>query len=485
VALSVKERLATLPPDQRRQFLEALPEQVLAEMARGEWWYTARPEQVPPAGAVFIYLYMAGRGSGKSRAGSEWLVDQVRKHPFDRHGVPTEWLAVADTLSDARTINAEGPSGLINVLRRRKIEHRYKQSPRPMILLPSGARIYFEGADSPDTGRGYNAAGILCDEIAKWLKPYETWYQGLLPALRADLIDDQPRAFITTTPKPIKLLVEWLARNDGGVHVITGSTFDNASNLSPFMLAELKRQYEGTSLGEQELYGKLLELTDGGLFRRLDIAHHRVEEVPDGIVATVVGMDPNLTGEEALTGIVVVARSADNHLYVLADRTTQSSGRDAALTVWRAVAEFAADTLVYEENLGKRYLQEVLNDAYQECVEQGMFPRGTSPPLKPVHAKHGKKTRAEPVAMRSEQGRLHFVGHLNDLEDQCVLFDPISTRDSPDRMDAMVHAAIHLMAGEKKRMGLSDPSKFDFTMDQSVYDLSRLAGGGGFPGMPA
>jgi phage terminase large subunit-like protein len=114
-----------------------------------------------------------------------------------------------------------------------------------------------------------------------------------------------------------------------------------------------------------------------------------------------------------------------------------------------------------------------------------MFPRGTSPPLKPVHAKHGKKTRAEPVAMRSEQGRLHFVGHLNDLEDQCVLFDPISTRDSPDRMDAMVHAAIHLMAGEKKRMGLSDPSKFDFTMDQSVYDLSRLAGGGGFPGMPA
>lgn len=458
----------------RRAYLATLPEAVLVEMARGEWWFTARPEQVPPEGQVFIYLFMAGRGSGKSRAGSEWVVSRVLKHPMDRHGVPTEWLVVADTLSDARTINAEGPSGLLNVLRRRKVEHRYKMSPRPMILLPNGSRIYFEGADSADTGRGYNNAGILCDEIASWKSPSQTWYEGLLPSLRADLVDDQPRAFVTTTPKPIKLLVEWLARSDGGVYVITGSTFDNAGNLSPSMLAELKRQYGGTSLGEQELYGKLLELTDGGLFKRMDIARNRVDELPDDIVATAVGMDPNLTGEEALTGLVVVARTTNNHMYVLADRTTQSSGRDAALTAWRAVAEFAADVLVYEENLGKRYLREVLQDAYQECIELGMFPRGTSPPLVPVHAKHGKKTRAEPVAMRCEQDRMHFVGHYDELEDQCVLFDPVSTRESPDRMDAMVHAAIHLMAGEKRSMGVSDPSKFDFQLDQSMYDLSRL-----------
>jgi phage terminase large subunit-like protein len=472
--MSIKERLAALDAADRREYLATLPEQVIAEMARGEWWYTARPEQVPPDGKVYIYLFMAGRGSGKSRSGSEWMVQRVLKHPFDRHGVPTEWLVVADTLSDARTINAEGPSGLLNILARRKIEHRYKQSPRPMVLMPNGSKIYLEGADSADTGRGYNAAGILCDEICKWLKPYETWYEGLLPALRADLIDDQPSAFVTTTPKPIKLLVEWLARGDGGIHVITGSTFDNASNLSPSMLAELKRQYDGTALGEQELYGKLLELTEGGLFRRMDIAKNRVDTIPDDIVATAVGMDPNLTGEEALTGLVVLARTADNHMYILADRTTQSSGRDAALAAWRAVAEFAADILVYEENLGKRYLQEVLQDAYRECVELGMFPRNTTAPLKPVHAKFGKKTRAEPVAMRNEQGRLHFVGHLDDLEDQCVLFDPISTRESPDRLDAMVHAAIHLMAGERKRMGVSDPSRYDFRMDQSVYDLSRL-----------
>lgn len=476
MGLSIKQRLALLPAHERETFVQAQPELVLEEMLREEWWFTARPEQMPPQGPELVYLYMAGRGAGKSRAGSEWIVERVLRHPFDRAGIPTEWLVVADTLADARTINAEGPSGILNVLHRRKVDHRYKQSPRPMVLFPDGAKIYLEGADDPDTGRGYNAAGVLCDEMAKWIKPYETWYEGLLPSLRADLVDDHPRAFVTTTPKPINLLIEWLARSDGTIHVITGSTFDNASNLSAHALRELKIRYHGTALGEQELYGKLLELAGGGLFRRMDLVKNRVPYPPDpaDIVSTVVGMDPNLTGEEAETGLIVVCRTTDNEQYILADRTVEWSGRQAALAAWKAVAEFSADMLVYEENLGKRYLQEVLQDAYMELVEQGVFPKGSTPNMKPVHARHGKKTRAEPVAMRSEQGRLHLVGEWSELENQMVLYDPVSTRDSPDRMDALVHASIHLMAGEKRAMRVSDPSKYDFRLDQSLYDLNRL-----------
>jgi phage terminase large subunit-like protein len=343
-----------------------------------------------------------------------------------------------------------------------------------MVLFPDGAKIYLEGADDPDTGRGYNAAGVVCDELAKWVKPYETWYEGLLPSLRADLIGDHPRAFVTTTPKPIKLLQEWMARDDGTIHIITGSTFDNAVNLSAHALRELKLRYAGTALGEQELFGKLLELSGGGLFKRMDIVHNRVSEVPDEIVATVVGVDPNLTGEEAETGVVVVCRTRDSHMYVLADRSIPGTGRAASLHMWRVMAEFSADVLVYETNLGKRWMQEVLQDAYLESIELGLFPKSTSPPMKPVDSKHGKKTRAEPVAQRNEQGRLHMVGEFPELENQMILFDPESTRESPDRMDALVHACRHLMAGERRRMGVSDPSSYDFRLDQSLYDLSRL-----------
>jgi phage terminase large subunit-like protein len=474
VGLSLAQRVALLDPDIRDEWLDTLPEETLHEINRGEWWWVARPEQIPPLGDWLVCLALAGRGFGKSRSSSEWIVERVLQHPFDRHGVPTEWLVVADTLADARTINAEGPSGLLNVLKRRKVDHRYKQSPRPMVLFPDGAKIYLEGADDPDTGRGYNAAGVVCDELAKWVKPYETWYEGLLPSLRADLIGDHPRAFVTTTPKPIKLLEEWLRREDGTIHVITGSTFDNAVNLSEHALRELRLRYAGTALGEQELFGKLLELSGGGLFKRTDILQNRVDCAPDDIVATVVGVDPNLTGEEAETGIVVSCRTRDDHMYVLADRSIPGTGRVASLHMWRVMAEFSADVLVYETNLGKRWMQEVLQDAYIESIELGLFPRGTTPPMKGVDSKHGKKTRAEPVAQRAEQGRLHMVGEWPELENQMVLFDPESTKESPDRMDALVHACRYLMAGEKRRMSVSDPSKYDFRLGQDLYDLGRL-----------
>lgn len=476
MGLSVKQRLALLPAPERQAFLATVPDQVAQEMIRGEWWYVARPEQIPPPGDWMICLALAGRGFGKSRCSSEWIVDQVLKHPVDRQGTPTEWLVVADTLADARTINADGPSGIKNVLHRRKIDHRYKQSPRPMFLFPDGAKIYLEGADDEDTGRGYNAAGIVCDEIAKWVKPSQTWYEGLMPSLRADLINDQPRAFVTTTPKPIPLLQEWLGRNDGSVHVITGSTFDNAANLSSHVLRELKLRYDGTALGEQELYGKLLELAGGGLFQRMDIVHNRVDEIPGDVISTVVGVDPNLTGDDAETGIVVVARTTDDQLWVLDDATCKGTGRTAALHMWRTMARWGADLLVYETNLGKRWMQEVLTDAFIELRDQDMFPPGTSPPMKGVDSKHGKKTRAEPVAMRYEQGRAHHVGTFDRLEDQMVMFDPDSTRESPDRMDALVHACRHLMAGEKRRMRISDPSQYQLGMNQDVYDLGKLLG---------
>jgi phage terminase large subunit-like protein len=475
MGLSLAQQMAALSPRDRVDILAKLPDDVVAEMLAGEWWFVARPEQIPEPGNELIILFCAGRGAGKSRAGSEWIVDQVLKHPFDRHGIPTEWLVVADTLADARTINTEGPSGILNVLNRRRVEHRFKQSPRPMILFPDGARIYMEGADTADTGRGYNAAGVLCDEIAKWQFPYETWYQGLMPSLRADLLNDHPRAFVTTTPKPIKLLQEWMGRTDGTVRVITGSTFDNALNLSSHVLHELKVRYHGTALGEQELYGKLLELAGGGLFKRMDLVNNRVEETPDDIVSTVVGMDPNLTGEDAETGIVVACRDAASHLFVLADRSVQVSGRAAAMAAWRAVAEFGADLLVYEENLGKRFLEEVMRDAYKELCEEGLFPERSTPPMKPIHAKHGKATRAEPVALRAEQNRLHMVGEWTELEDQMVLYDPLSTRESPDRMDALVHACLSLMSGEKRRMAMSNPSQYTLPRTGLEFDYYRTS----------
>jgi len=69
-----------------------------------------------------------------------------------------------------------------------------------------------------------------------------------------------------------------------------------------------------------------------------------------------------------------------------------------------------------------------------------------------VHASRGKRTRAEPVAALYEQGRVHHVGTLETLEDQCCTWVPGETQDSPDRLDALVWAATHTMLGTNRVM---------------------------------
>jgi len=436
---------------------------ILDEIVRGEWWWTARPEQIPPPGDWLVHLVLSGRGWGKSRAGAEWIVDRTLKYPRDRSGAPTERLVIGETLSDARSICVEGPSGILRVLDRRGIKYKYIRNPKPKIVIAPGsldAVIYFGGADSPDVGRGYNAADAWLDEIAKWQYPKASWVEGIMPSLRADLIGDHPRAFVTTTPKPIDLLMEWLERRDGSVSIVRGSTFDNAANLSSHVLQELKLRYEGTSIGRQELYGEMLEALDGVLFKWADIEGNRVKIGPEVVTHRTVGVDPTLSsGDEENSsrwatdemGVVVASRDHRDHVYIVADESTRLVGREAALHAWAVFDRYQCDSLVYEDNLGKAWMRQVFTDAYRELQKRGVFPAGNhKPPMAEIHANQGKQLRAEPVGNRYEQGRVHHIGKFEKLEAQMIQWDPVNSKESPDRLDAMVHAVRHLMDGEKR-----------------------------------
>jgi phage terminase large subunit-like protein len=507
MALSLAQRFALLPKAERDAWIDEQEPWVVEEIARGEWWWTARPEQVPPPGSWLLALALCGRGWGKSRSGAEWLVERTQLYPMDRHGAPTEFLVVAETLSDARAICIEGPAGILRILERRGIPYRYKQSPKPLIIFPNGCKIHCEGADDADVGRGYNLAGAWLDEIVKWPRAYQSWFEGILPALRADLETDHPRVFATTTPKPSKLLKDWMDSDNGTVHVIRGSTFDNAENLSPQMLRILKDKYEGTNIGLQELYGEVLELMDGALFKMSDLEKYRVPEIPEDeiISAIYIGVDPSLASEgeeEAPTtgrkggrshdshdemGVVVVARCRSKHMYVLADESIKAAGKAAALHAWRVLLKWRADLIVCEENLGKKWMMDVFRDAWFELIELGEAPEGTSPPIVGIDAKVGKKTRAEPVAMRSEQGKLHMVEptlaklvntvqtvnaskHLETLKDQLTTFTSWDGRESPDRLDAMVHACRQHMINERNQGKIIDPDQVNRDQRESRWD---------------
>jgi len=466
---SAMEMLASLPREVREAWLLEQAPDIMAGIRSGEWWWVGRPEQFPPVGDWFVWLILSGRGWGKTRTGAEWLISQAFKHPRDAAGNSTEWLVIGETISDTRTFCIDGASGVQAVLQRRgytsvrntpgPMQYQYIKAPKPIILLPDGQRIYFEGCDDEDTGRGYNAAGAWLDELAKWRYTQTVWLQGILPSIRANLIGDRPRVVVTTTPKPITLLRDWVKRarmGDTVYRVTIGSTFDNAQNLSLDVLTELRKEYRGTTLGRQELYGELLEEVEGALWNHKLIEDGRVDNPPE-LTYKVVGMDPAGTGQGDETGLVVVGRGVDDEDYVLADYSAQIVGRDAAIRAWMVFSEHDADLLVYEDNFGKQWLAQVLADAYRELQKEGIFPPGGAIPMKGVHAIHGKKLRAEPVQMRYEQLRVHHVEVFAELEDQMCSWVPGETPDSPDRVDALVHAVLWLRSKERHRATVGTP----------------------------
>ena len=63
---------------------------------------------------------------------------------------------------------------------------------------------------------------------------------------------------------------------------------------------------------------------------------------------------------------------------------------------------------------------------------------GGNIPYKAVWASRGKVTRAEPVVMLYEQGRVHHVGVLSKLEDEQTTWDAKAGDKSPNRIDSLV-----------------------------------------------
>jgi phage terminase large subunit-like protein len=80
----------------------------LADVLETGWGSQARPNQLPPPGDWFIWLAMAGRGWGKTRVLSEFVLDHVAR------GAAKRIALVAATAADARDVMVEGQSGILN-----------------------------------------------------------------------------------------------------------------------------------------------------------------------------------------------------------------------------------------------------------------------------------------------------------------------------------------------------------------------------------
>jgi predicted phage terminase large subunit-like protein len=387
--------------------------------ARAAWLLQARESQLTPDGDWYVWLILAGRGWGKTRTGAEDMAHYAMTHPGARLAV------VAPTSAAARDVCVEGESGLLNVIPQPLIKD-WNRSLGEMHLA-NGSQFKLFSADEPDRLRGYQHHRAWCDELAAWRYP-DAWDQLML-GLR---LGEDPRVVVTTTPRPVALVRSLLGRD--GVVVTRGNTFENAANLAPAAVEQLRQRYENTRLGRQELYAEVLDDVPGALWQRAQIDSLRVKEAPE-MTRVVVAIDPAVTsGEDSdETGIVVCGRGIDGHGYVLSDRTCRLSPDGWARRATTAYDQYQADRIIAEVNNGGDLVERVIRTV------------GGSYAYRSVRASRGKTTRAEPIAALYEQGRIHHVGGFAELEDQMCAYTPDGYDGSPDRVDALVWAFTELM----------------------------------------
>ena len=390
----------------------------------------ALDHQLPPAraesGAAWVtWLVLGGRGSGKTRAGAEWVRSIAGTEPDARVAL------VGETEHEVRTVMVEGVSGLLAV-------HGPRERPQWMpglrlLRWPNGATAQIFSAESHEGLRGPQFSAAWLDELAKW-RHAEATFNMLQFGLR---LGERPRQVITTTPRPIPLLKQLIG--DPRTALTHAGTRANAFNLAPAFLETVLARYRGTELGRQEIDGEIIEQRANALWTRAALAQCRVA-APPSLVRIVVAVDPPGSAREGsdACGLVAAGKAADGTLYVLADESasglTPQAWATRAIALWRRLS---ADVLVAEANFGGDMVRAVIRAA------------DASVPVTTVHATRGKFVRAEPVAQLYEQGRVRHAGAFAALEDEMCDFglDGLSSGRSPDRLDALVWALTALTFG--------------------------------------
>lgn len=407
--------LASLNESERSRILKGITDAELRKLEH-DWLFWARQNQKTPPGKWITWLVLAGRGFGKTRTGAEQII-QWEKQGYKHFAI------MAKTPGEARDVMVLGESGL---LASAPPDNKPIYEPSKLLITwKSGAIAHIYSGENPDQPRGGQSEKAWVDELAKYRYPQEA-LDNIMFGLR---LGNNPQIIITTTPRPIKTIKDLI--KDPDTYVTKGSTYDNVSNLADTFIKTVVKKYEGTRLGQQELYAAVLDDNPNALWQRSDIENNRVKTVPE-LIRIVVGVDPAVTsGDESDdTGIVVAGIDKMQHGYILDDKTLKASPDGWANVAVNAYYKWKADRIIGESNNGGDMIEFVI-----KSVDRNVSYRK-------VTASRGKLIRAEPIAALYEQGRIHHVGYFGDLEDQYCEWQPGDK--SPNNMDAAVWALTEL-----------------------------------------
>lgn len=427
--------VAELSDAERAAVLEGVDEEKLLY----EWKFWGRPEQQEPLGEDWsIWAIVAGRGHGKTRSGAEWVRDKAK--------VPNTRIAlVGRTSSDARQVIVEGESGIIGVTPPSE-RPEYKPSVRELHWPNGSIATTFTSAE-PDQLRGPQFHYAWCDEMAAW-----NFIPGVDGATAFDNVqiatrlprEGAQKILVTTTPKRVPAMQDLIKREGDDVIITRGSTLENAGALGEKYIKFIFNLYAGTRMEQQELHGIMLDDVEGALWSDEIISH--APAAPIGLPLKVIAVDPSVAEEPTdECGIIIAGATGGRSVntrqaFILDDMSVHGAPEVWAKQVVKAWEIWQCPVLV-EVNQGGSLVKSMIHSINKHI------------PVIEVRAKVGKALRAEPVVLKYDQGRVHHVGYLGELESQMTSWVPGETRKSPDRVDALVYAVTALIVAPPKELG--------------------------------
>lgn len=471
---------ADLDRAERARLLDEMP-LVREALLRREWPVIRRPEQAPPAGEWTVWLIVTGRGWGKTRTAAEWVARRSQELGSVTGG-PTRWALVAQTFTDGRDVMVEGESGLLRSLppsrlRNGSVEDSWNRS-LGEIVLADGSIMKVYSAERARRLRGPQFHGAWADELSSWQDAakgpaQDTTWSNLSLGLR---LPPLPQVVVTTTPKRNALTRALLSEaerqeraceEDGGydetdpvtgvvtrrrtpsVVLTRGSTYENLANLAPQFAAQVLAQYEGTRLGQQELYGQMLA-ADGTLLRPewfplLDEAPRSSARVRMWDLAATEPSDTNPNPD--WTAGFLVARGSEGYVVEHGLRFRRSPGRVEREVVETARRDGPNVEVWIEQEPGASGKSLVAH--YQRLLEGVTRVRGYRPT-------GDKITRASVLlAGPAEQGRVSLVAGswVQAFLDECADFPE---GDHDDQVD-VVAAAIDVLSEHDPSSALFAP----------------------------
>jgi len=454
-----------------RQLLELLSEREAFDYERVihfDWVRWARKKQRPPMVEWDVLGLVAGRSGGKTRTGAEQVIEWAQDNP--------RIALVGRTKGDAREVMILGESGIV-ACAPPWFRATYRPT-RALVEFQNGAKGFLYSAEEPDQLRGPQFFKGWGDEFAAWKmvsdeKGGSAW-SNLQDALR---LGDHPQVLLTTTPRPTHLVLdtflgprgadgrrpiaaeqvesgEWglvtevkdhVGRTVKHVTVVRRwSSEENVVNLAPGYIAKRRAKYQGSRLGAQELDAAFLLVSDKALWTLEVIDLYRVPAMETQRERLVVAVDPTRSKFTPVDecGIVVAARGKDRHVYILLDSTFKADPYTWGTRVVALASTYQADAIVWETSGTDQSVRDTLRSVpgYDRFRWEGRA------------ATEDKKARAEPVSALYKAGRVHHVNKAGEtfefLEDEMISWDPIETKQSPNRLDAVVWAVTDLLLAE-------------------------------------